>query len=246
MRIALCQFQPVAGDVASNTAAHLRMMRVAAEHGADVAAFPELSMTLYEPTLAHRLTFSPDDARIAPLSAFAHTARMHALVGAPLRSADKPRIGAAWIATDGSVRWLGKQWLHDDELPFFEAHPQGSPTVDIEADGLTRIGIAICYELSRVEHAASAFAGGAKGYLASVAKTARGVESAHARLAGVARERCSMTWMVNCVGPCDGVVAAGGSAAWDRDGQLLASLPSDAAAILLVDTNSCSAHAVPA
>lgn len=246
MRIALCQFQPVAGVVAANTAAHLRMMRAAAEHGADVAAFSELSMTGYEPTLAHRLAFANDDGRIEPIAAFAQTAHLQALIGAPLRAAGKPRIGAAWIARDGSVRWLGKQWLHDDELPFFEAQPHASATVDVEANGLTRIGIAICYELSRAEHADSAFASGATGYLATVAKTARGITAAHARLAEIARERSAMAWLVNCVGPCDGGEAAGGTAAWDATGKLMASLPAAAEGILLVDARSGSARSLRA
>jgi predicted amidohydrolase len=246
MRIALCQLQPMAGDVAANTEIHLRMMQKAAEHGADVAAFPELSMTGYEPAHARRLAFSTDDLRIEPLRAFAAAARLQALVGAPLRASDKPRIGAAWLARCGTMRWLAKQWLHEDELPFFEAQPPGPPVVDVEAGGVMRIGIAICYELSRPEHAASAFADGAAGYLATVAKTARGVGAAHARLAQVARERRSPAWMVNCVGPCDGVVAAGSSAAWSPDGRLLASLPPDEAAILLVDARSWTACAVPA
>ena len=246
MLLALCQLRPEAGDVAANVAAHLRFLRASADRGADLAVFPELSLTGYEPRRALRLAFAADDARIEPLRAFASSARMHAIVGAPLRAADKPRIGAAWIRRDGTVRWLGKQLLHEDELPFFGAQPAECPTLDVDANGVERIGFAICYELSRPEHAQRAFADGAKRYLASVAKTARGVEAAHARLAAIAREHGAPVWMVNCVGPCDGDRAAGGSAAWDANGKLVASLPGEAEGILLVDTQRGTATAVRA
>jgi len=246
MLLALCQLRPEAGDVAANVTAHLRLLRAAAEHGADLAVFSELSLTGYEPTLAERLAFAADDARIAELRAFAALARMHAIVGAPLRTQGKPRIGAAWFARDGAVRWLGKQWLHDDELPFFDADTSESPTIAVDADDIERIGFAICYELSRAEHARRAFADRGESYLASVAKTARGIEAAHARLAQIAREHGVPTFLVNCTGPCDGDEAAGGSAAWDANGNLVASLPQRFEGILLVDTRRASARAVRA
>lgn len=246
MLLALCQLRPEAGDVAANVAAHVRMLRKAAEHGADLAVFPELSLTGYEPRLARGLAFATDDARLEPLRAFASSAPMHAIAGAPLRGADKPRIGAAWIARDGTVRWLGKQWLHDDELPFFDAQPAESPTVDVDANGVERIGFAICYELSRPEHAQRAFADGASAYLASVAKTARGVVAAHSRLAEIARKHSAPAWMVNCIGPCDGDEASGGTAAWDADGKAVASLPADAEGILFVDARSGAARSLRA
>ena len=246
MILALCQLRPMAGDVAANVAAHLRFLRIAAEHGSDCAAFPELSLTGYEPTLAHGLAFAPDDARIATLRAFVASSRLQALVGAPMRTEGKPRIGAVWMARDGSVRWLGKQWLHDDELPFFSPHPSESPTIAVDAHCSEHMGFAICYELSCVQHAQRAFADGATCYLASVAKTARGVEAAHARLAEIARQHKAPAFMVNCVGPCDGVEAAGGSAAWDANGKLVASLPQEAEGILLVDTQLGTATALRA
>ncbi len=246
MLLGLCQLRPIAGDVAANLATHLRFLRAAARYGADLAAFPELSMTGYEPRLARPLAFAKDDARLAPLRAFVTASRIQALVGAPLCGVDKPRIGAAWLAINGTTRWLGKQWLHDDEQPHFEAHPAASTTIDVEANGAMRIGVAICYELSRDEHAACAFADGATGYLASVAKHAQSVEAAHSRLPEISQQHNAMTWMVNCVGPCEGFVAAGGSAAWDRDGRTLASLPSDTEAILLVDTATGAVRTAPA
>lgn len=46
--IAVAQTCPVAGDVQANLDEHLRLARLAAEEGAQVVVFPELSLTGYE------------------------------------------------------------------------------------------------------------------------------------------------------------------------------------------------------
>jgi len=242
MRIALCQLRPVAGDVAGNVDAHLRLARVAAAAGAELLAFPELSLTGYEPSLARGLAFAVEDARLAPLRVFAAASHTQLLVGAPLRTADKPRIGVARLAGDAPVRWLGKQYLHADELPFFAAQPPESPTVDVSLGDGRRLGLAICYELACEEHARRAFADGAVGYLALVAKTARGVAAAHARLGDIARSHRAPAWLANCTGPCEDGLTAGGSAAWNQDGELVAALGGDDEGVLLVDAASATAR----
>jgi predicted amidohydrolase len=49
MRIALAQINPTVGDLRGNATLIARMARQAAERGADVAVFPELSITGYPP-----------------------------------------------------------------------------------------------------------------------------------------------------------------------------------------------------
>ena len=50
--IAAAQSTSIAGEIAGNVAHHLRFGTIAAEHGAQLLVFPELSLTGYEPSVA--------------------------------------------------------------------------------------------------------------------------------------------------------------------------------------------------
>jgi predicted amidohydrolase len=104
-------------------------------------------------------------------------------------------------------------------------------------DTAPSVGLSICYELSVPEHAVAAFDHGAEVYLASVAKTASGVEAASRRLSDIAGRFGAPVLMVNCVGTCDGVYCAGGSAIWNRRGNRIAHLDDTSEAILVFDTD---------
>jgi predicted amidohydrolase len=75
-------------------------------------------------------------------------------------------------------------------------------------------------------------------YLASVAKTARGVEQASERLASLARRHRAPVLMVNCVGLSGDGECAGTSSAWNSGGELLDRLGSDREGLLLFDESS--------
>ncbi|RJT88284.1 carbon-nitrogen hydrolase family protein, partial [Arthrobacter frigidicola] len=49
----------------------------------------------------------------------------------------------------------------------------------------------------------------------------------------------------NCVGPADTFIGAGGSAAWDSQGRLLASLDDHSEGLIILDTGNASAMALP-
>ena len=63
MRIALAQAHAVAGEIATNVAHHLELVKLATAHGARLIVFPELSLTGYEPALAGRLALDLRDIR---------------------------------------------------------------------------------------------------------------------------------------------------------------------------------------
>jgi predicted amidohydrolase len=113
-----------------------------------------------------------------------------------------------------------KKHLHPDEEAYFVSG-DNFPILTLK---YRRVAFAICYELSIVEHAQSAIAVGAEIYLASVAKSASGVASAHQRLATIARDNNIPVMMVNNVGPADDFVGAGCSASWNSKGELVAQL----------------------
>ena len=104
------------------------------------------------------------------------------------------------------------------------------------------IAPAICYELSISAHSEKAHRRGAKFYLASVAKNAKGATNASKQLSTIARQYKMTTLMCNCTGPCDGDVAAGGSGIWNPEGKLLAQLDETEEALLCFDPQAEPHH----
>jgi predicted amidohydrolase len=88
------------------------------------------------------------------------------------------------------------------------------------------------------EHSANAAGSGGAIYLASVAKSAKGVEAAHQALSDIAAKYGMTALMANSIGPSDDFIGAGQSAVWDSKGQLLAQLDEKSVGILVVDTET--------
>jgi predicted amidohydrolase len=134
-----------------------------------------------------------------------------------------------------------KRRLHDDELPWFTP---GDQALLLQV-GAHRVAPAICYESMFMAHAAAAREHGADLYLVSVAKTAKGIREGYLHYSEVARELGMAVLLANCVGPADTFIGAGGSAAWDSQGRLLASLDDHSEGLIVLDTANASAMAVP-
>lgn len=232
MRVAVAQTRPMPGDVAHNLARHLALIELAADAAADLVIFPELSVTGYEPKLAARLAFAPDDARLDPCQAESDAREMVITVGVPARAAAGVEISQVVFRPGQPRLRYSKQLLHADEMPWFRA---GDRQLVIEAAG-TRVVPAICYESLQPSHADGAARLGADLYAASVAKSATGLAGAERHYPAIARKHSMWVVMSNCVGPCDDFVAAGRSAAWTPDGARVASLDDTSMGLLVVDT----------
>ncbi len=233
MRITLAQTRPFKGDVTANIAQHKKLIGLAVEQRTNLIIFPELSITGYEPQLAEELAMAPDDPR---LSDFQHLADCHTIiigVGLPTKSSEGICISLLLFHPNNQTQTYSKKYLHADEEPFFVSGKNSSTSVRG-----TDIGLAICYEISVGEHSANAFANGSSIYLASVAKSAKGVEKAHDTLAQMAAQYQMTTLMVNSVGPSDDFIGAGCSAVWSIDGELLGQLDGESEGILVFDTAS--------
>lgn len=226
--------QSIPGDIAANTDRHLQLTRLAVAQQADRIIFPELSLTGYEPTLAHSLATTPDDSCFAVFHEMSVAQNITIGIGAPLQGSEGVTIGLLLFGPDKKTNVYEKQYLHADEKPFFIPGKSNEGLVGDDPS----IALAICYELSVPAHAEAALQNGAQVYLASVAKPADGVKKAAERLAGLAREHAITTLMVNCIGLCDGVVCAGQSAVWNNRGELLAQLDENSQGLLLLDTET--------
>ena len=232
MNICLAQTHPVTGDIAQNIVRHRQFVAQAIARRADLILFPELSLTGYEPTLAQALAIAPDDARLDVFQAQADAGAITICLGVPTQSEPLPGISLLIFRPQQPRALYTKQFLHADELPFFRAGPPAVGQVGPQNEA----AMAICYELSVPEHAQAAATSGAKVYLASVAKFARGLGEAYGRLAQIAQIHQMTTMMVNCIGLADGELCAGGTAVWHRNGQLLAQLNDSSEGILIFNT----------
>jgi predicted amidohydrolase len=232
MKIAVAQTKPAAGNIDSNIINHLTLTTLAADHAADVIIFPELSLTGYEPSLAKQLATDIDDSRLAAFQQLSDARQISIGVGVPTKTAMGIHITMI-IFQPGKPRLANsKMYLHADEEPFFVSG-ENLPGLIIKN---TPIALAICYEISVSEHSEKAHHSGAHLYIASVAKTVKGVEKAWAGLSEIAASYGMMVIMSNSVGLCEDGICGGKSAAWDEGGTLLGQLDDTGEGILVLDT----------
>ena len=155
-------------------------------------------------------------------------------VGAPTQHQPRPCISLILFRPQQPRNLYTKQYLHEDEEPFFAPGERVSGLIGQKNE----VALAICYELSVSEHAAAAAGNGAEIYIASVAKFVNGMEKANQRLAEIARQHNMIVFMANCVGLADGAECAGHTAVWNRDGALLSQLDDTNEGILIFDTET--------
>ena len=234
MKIAVAQVRPVKGDVGANISNHLKLIKVSALQGADAVFFPELSLTGYEPTMAKEFVGDRHDPQFDVFQNISDNKNLVIGVGMPTPSGSDILISMIIFQPHATKQIYSKQYLHPDELPYF-VPGQGQLYLNLHNN---KIAPAICYELSVARHARNAFENGATIYLASVAKTLRGVENAVDTLAGIAKKYSVITLMSNCVGLCDGVECAGTTSVWNNKGALLGQLDDKSEGILIVDTDT--------
>lgn len=231
MKICMVQTRPVKGDVGQNVAAHERFVALAADNGAEIIIFPELSLTGYEPTLAAGLAMGVDDPRLAGLQGLSDGRGVTIGAGLPLAMGTGVAIAMVLFQPQQPRRTYGKQYLHGDEVPFF-VPGEGFPVLQT---AVSPLALAICYELSIPAHAETAHRHGAGVYVASVSKSAAGVVPAGERLAAIARQYGMPVLMANNVGPSDDFVGGGKTAVWNREGMLLEQLDSTSEGFIIYE-----------
>lgn len=231
--IAVAQTIPRRGDVGANLEEHVRLVRVAAEEGARLLVFPELSLTGYELDLATELAFSREDPRLAPLVDAAFSYSMGLIVGAPVRIGSRCHIGAFIVYPDRTVDLYTKH-----RLGAFTASascdgivPPAEATVFQPGDSnpLVRFGgsigaVAVCADIGRPSHAQQAADRGAGTYLASMFVIPSELERDTAALRAYAVRHSMAVAFANFGGPSGGLASGGRSAIWSDRGELLVQL----------------------
>jgi len=234
MKICAAQTRPVKANIGKNIEHHLQLIEKAVAAETALIIFPELSLTGYEPALATDLAIETDDSRLNIFQEKSNAGNIVIGIGAPTKTNDGIHISLIIFQPNCERRVYSKEFLHADELPFF-IPGRGGPTITLENK---IIAFAICYEISVPEHAGKAFKNGAGIYVASVAKSAAGMEKAGQSLAAIAAQYSMKVVISNSVGYYDNFESAGGSAAWNNTGKLIANLNKTNEGLLFFDTDS--------
>ena len=232
MKVSVAQIGSRKGDIPENIRMHKACIEMAISEKVDFIAFPELSITGYEPELAEELAVDIDDFRLDKFQNISDLNNISIGIGVPVRTESGILISMILFQPDQDRKIYSKQKLHADELPFFiEGHEQLILTV-----GHAKIAPAICYESLFGAHSENAKTLGADIYLASVAKPENAIEKAYEQYQRVAKELALTVLLSNSIGYCDNFLSAGRSAIWDSNGALKATLESESEGILILDT----------
>jgi predicted amidohydrolase len=234
MKICAAQTRPVKGDIQSNIDNHKKLIDLAISNGADAVIFPELSITGYEPELAKELATNQDDSRFDDFQKIADARRITIGVGAPTKNNARVCISMILFQPRKARQTYSKKYLHSEEEEFFVSGQSSTGLIGSKPS----VALAICYELSVLEHSENAFKSGAEIYMASVAKTADGADKAVKRLSEIASKYSMTALMSNCVGQSGGYECAGRTSVWNNKGLLLGQLNDTNEGILIIDTDT--------
>lgn len=234
MNICIAQIKSLKGDILSNIEKHIKFIELAHLAKADSIFFPELSLTGYEPELAQELATNQDDKRFDIFQKISNLKKMTIGVGVPTNSDNEIEISMIVFQPNKSRTTYSKQQLHEDELPYFK---NGNKQVILEIEN-KKVIPAICYKSLQTEHAAKGINPGGEIYLASVAKSGKGIDKAFIHYPEVAKTYAIPVLMVNCIGECDTFISAGLSSVWTKNGIAAGQLDTKNEGILIFDTQT--------
>ena len=262
LRVALCQWNPVVGDLPGNAAALRARIGEAREQRADVVIFPELSLTGYPP---EDLLLKPSfvrDAAAALDEVAASATGIVACVGTPYGpaaadgAAGAPDAGAApagprlhngaAVLAGGRVAAVHRKHRLPNYAVFDERRyfAPGSEAVVLEIDGL-RLGLTICEDIWIAGGPAEwAVQGGAEVILnlsASPYHRGKGREREELFAARCRGQRCFLAFC-NAVGGQDELLFDGHSLVIGPDGGVLARGARFAEDVLVVDLDPAAAR----
>lgn len=244
--IAVAQTCPVAGMVDANLGEHICLARIAADEGAKIVVFPELSLIGYELAMADPLAFSETDARLNPLLDVAATHGITLIVGAPVRIGSSLHIGAFIVSPERTTSLYTKHRLGtfpqsagcdscDGSVPPPEASVfqpgDRNPLLDFNGHGSA---VAVCADIGDPAHAERAAHRGADCYLASMFVIPSDFSGEVAKLSRYAHRHRMMTALANFGSSTGGLRSAGCSSIWSEKGELLVRLKAEGSGVAIV------------
>ena len=231
MILAAAQTKPKRGNIASNLLNHYQLIELAAQNGAQLIAFPEMSITGYERENAMELAFAEDDYRIDHLKDLATDNNIVIIAGAPILIENQLFIGEFIIAPNDSVSVYTKQFLHEGEDEFFQSSFDNNPIVTIENQN---IAFAICADIDNPKHPENASKNNADIYIASIFFSPNGIPNAYRDLQNYAEKHQRNVLMANFSGESWGSPSAGQSAFWNTKGELVGQMNDSDSGLLII------------
>jgi len=243
MIIAAAQTIPKNENISANLQDHIRLTRMAASHGAQLILFPELSITGYVREKAESLEFVSGDPRINELRSLSMEENIIIIAGAPIHLESGLHIGAFVLFPDQSEIIYTKQHLHDGEEIFYI--PGNDDGFQIRLDDES-MAMAICADITNYSHAVKAASINSSIYLASLFYTPNGISEGNKILELYAMELSMNILMSNFGGPSYELEAAGKSAFWNNEGELIAAFNGTGEGLLIVskDVNGWDAKVI--
>lgn len=235
MILAAAQTKPTRGNIDANLLDHYRLIELAAQNGAQLIAFPEMSITGYERENASQLTFKKDDSRLDHLKKLATENNVVIVAGAPIQIESEMFIGEFIISPDNSVQIYTKQFLHEGEDEFFQPSFNYNPMIDIENK---KISFAICADIDNPLHPENACKRETDIYIASIFFSPNGIPNAYRDLQSYAEKHKMNVLMSNFSGESWGSPSAGQSAFWNNKGELIGQMNDSDSGLLLVENQN--------
>ncbi|WP_035647655.1 carbon-nitrogen hydrolase family protein [Flavobacterium sp. ASV13] len=235
MILAAAQTKPKRGDISANLLNHYQLIELAAQNGANLIAFPELSITGYERENSAPLAFTKDDYRIDHLKELAVKNNIIIIAGAPIQVENEMFIGEFVISPDNSVSIYTKQFLHEGEDEFFQSSFNYNPMITIENQ---KISFAICADIDNPKHPENAKNRETDIYIASIFFSPNGIPNAYRDLQNYAKKHKMNVLMSNFSGESWGSPSAGQSAFWNNKGELIDQMNDSDSGLLLVENKN--------
>ncbi|WBL23873.1 carbon-nitrogen hydrolase family protein [Zunongwangia sp. HRR-M8] len=229
MKIALAQISSIPGNINENLKKHLDFITRAKDAKIDLIVFPELSLTGYEPTLAKSLAFSKSDDRLNLFEDFSSKNNISIALGLPLALGSKLHIAMAIFEPNKEIRFYFKQFLHPDELHFFQPKSNSS-IIKIQQK---KIKIAICYEVLVEAHLNNINSEKIDFFLASVAKHQIGMKKAENALKMISEKYKIPALLVNSIGKADGMTCYGKSLALNKYAEKISCLNQEESLLII-------------
>lgn len=213
LSIAVAQPECVALDPTANAATHADVVH---RSGARVVVFPEMSMTGYE---LHAPAVGRHSALWGPLVQACAATGSVALVGAPIAEAGHEYIATLAVSGRGVEVAYRKTWPGAEESVRFSPGP--GPVV-LQVDGW-RIGLGICRDTGIAEHTTTTAALGMDVFAAGLADVPADLPMQRQRAERIARAANVPVAFASFAGATGRGYeqTAGGSAIYDRDGEVL-------------------------
>jgi NAD+ synthase (glutamine-hydrolysing) len=228
LRVALCQLDPIVGDLGGNVEMIINALGRAEEGGADLAVFPELAITGYPP---EDLLLKPGfvaDNQVALGKVAQATERCVAVVGFVDERVDL--YDAAAVCAGGEVRGV----YHKRNLPNYSVFDEqryfvpGPGAANLFVIGGARVGVSVCEDAWDPTGPISAQAAAGAELMVNINASpyyARRLGERQRMLATRAADASCALVYVNLVGGQDELVFDGASMVFDAEGRLVAAMP---------------------